>query len=104
MRSDKMKIVGHGKIQLETEKIDFSWTAKPRRGIGLSASIITNPYVKLSGTLSKPHVTVKPLHAAGATAAAVGTAGLSLLAKGFWDRLTSTKRVCKKARKKYGID
>ncbi len=102
--TDKMMIAGQGRIHLETEKLDFSWTAKPRRGIGLSASMITNPYVKLGGTLSKPQVTVKPLRAAGATAAAFGTAGLSLLAKGFWDRFTSTKKVCQKAEKKYGID
>ncbi len=102
--TDKMKIVGRGNVDLETEKIDLSWTAKPRHGLGLSASIITNQYVKLSGTLSKPYLTVKPLKAATTTAAAVGTAGLSLLAKGFWDRFTSTKRVCKKAQKKYGID
>ena len=102
--TDKMKIAGRGRIYLETERLDLSWTAKPRRGIGLSASMITNPYVKLGGTLSNPQLTVKPLQAAGATAAAFGTAGLSLLAKGFWDRFTSTKRVCKKAGKKYGID
>ncbi len=85
-------------------KINLSWTAKPRRGLGLSASSITNQYLKLSGTLSKPRVTVKPLKATATTTAAVGTAGLSLLAKGFWDRFTSTKRVCKNAEKKYGID
>ena len=102
--TDKMKIIGRGSVHLETEKLDLSWTAKPRRGLGLSASSITNQYVKLSGTLSKPHVTVKPLKAATTTAAAVGTVGLSLLAKGFWDRFTSTKRVCKNAEKKYGID
>ena len=71
--TDKMKILGRGSVDLETEKIDLSWTAKPRRGLGLSASSITNQYLKLGGTLSKPHVTVKPLTAATTTAAAVGT-------------------------------
>jgi hypothetical protein len=101
--TDKMKIVGRGKVNLETEKLDLNWTAKPRRGIGLSASMLTNPYIKLVGTLSNPQVSVKPLSAAGNTAAAFGTAGLSLLAKGFWDRFTSTKSVCRKARKKYAL-
>ena len=102
--TDKMKILGRGKVDLETEKLALSWTAKPRHGRGLSASSITNHYVKLAGTLSKPHLTVKPLKAATTTAAAVGTVGLSLLAKGFWDRFTSSKRACEKVKKKYPID
>ena len=57
--TDKMKIAGRGRIDLSTEKLDFSWVAKPRRGIGLSASTITNPYIKLGGTLSTPSLSVK---------------------------------------------
>ncbi len=94
--TDKMKIAGRGSIDLSTEKLDLSWVAKPRRGIGLSASTITNPYVKLGGTLSAPSLTVKPLQAATATTAAIMTGGLSILAKGFWDRFTSGTRACEK--------
>ncbi len=103
MLTDKMKIAGRGKIDFETEKLDLNFAAKPRKGIGLSASTFTNPYIKLGGTLSKPKMTVKPLEAATATAAAITTVGLSIVAKGFWDRFTSGKRACKKATKKAGI-
>ena len=41
---------------------------------------------------------------AAATAAAVTTGGLSLLAKGFWDRVTSGKKACKRAMKKAGLE
>jgi hypothetical protein len=101
--TDRMKIIGHGEIDLKTEKLDLNWAAKPRKGIGLSASTITNPYVKLGGTLSAPSVTVRPLTATAATAAAFTTGGLSILAKGFWDRVTSGKRTCTKVKKKAGL-
>ena len=97
--TDKMKIAGRGRIDLSTEKLDISWVAKPRKGIGLSASAITNPYIKLGGTLSAPALTVKPLQATTATAAAITTGGLSILAKGFWDRFTSGTRACEKIKK-----
>ena len=103
MVTNKMQIVGQGEIDLATEKLNLSWTAKPRKGIGLSASTFTNPYVKLSGTLAEPSVTVKPLQATATTAAAVTTGGLSILAKGFWDRFTSGTKACKKAKKKAGL-
>ncbi|MHC4848854.1 MAG: hypothetical protein ACYTEG_10415, partial [Planctomycetota bacterium] len=54
----RVKIIGRGKLDLETEKIDVAWAAKPRKGIGLSASAVTNPYVKLGGTLSSPSMSV----------------------------------------------
>ncbi len=104
MVTDKMQIVGRGEIDLATEKLDLAWTAKPRKGVGLSASTFTNPYVKLGGTLTEPRVTVKPLQAAAATTAAVTTGGLSILAKGFWDRVTSGKKACQRAKKKAGIE
>ena len=60
-------------------------------------------FFKLGGTLSKPSVEVQPLRAAAATAAAVGTWGLSFLAKGFWNRATSGTKICRKAREKAGF-
>ena len=97
LRTDKMTVVGYGKIDFGTERLDLVWTAKPRKGIGVSASAITNPYVKLGGTLGTPSIEVKPLDAVIATGAGVATLGLSFLAKGMWDRVTADKKVCKKA-------
>ena len=98
--TDRTKIIGRGKIDLATERLDVAWAAKPRKGIGLSASVVTNPYVKLGGTLSSPSMSIQPLSATATTVAAFTTGGLSLLAKGFWDRATSGKKICRKARKK----
>jgi len=97
MRTDKMTMVGRGKVDLSTEKLDLYWTAKPRKGVGLSASALTNPYIKLGGTLSKPSLDIKPVHAVTAAGVAVATVGISILARGLWDRVTAEQQVCTSA-------
>jgi hypothetical protein len=99
-RSKKITIVGDGRVNLETEKIGFQWATKPRSGIGLSATAITNSFIRVSGSLTDPDLDLKPLDAVVSTGAAVATAGLSLLARGFYDRVTAEKKVCKNAIKR----
>jgi hypothetical protein len=76
------------------------WTLKPRKGVGISAGSIANPYVKLGGTLSSPALEVKTLKAVTSTGAAVATAGLTVLFRGFYDRITAEKKVCVEALEK----
>jgi uncharacterized protein involved in outer membrane biogenesis len=102
LQSDKMTMLGKGKIDLGTEKLDLEWITKPRKGIGISASMITNPYIKLGGTLSNPSVQMKGMEAVASTGVAVATMGISLVAKGFLDRITAEKKVCKKALEEIG--
>ena len=97
VRTDRMTTVGGGSLDLETEKLSFDWITKPRRGLGISASALTNPYIKVGGTLSKPSIAVKPLEATVQTGAAVATMGLTLVAQGLWNRITSGREVCKRA-------
>lgn len=97
MQSDKMTMLGRGQISFATEKLDFDWVTKPRKGIGLSASMITNPYIKLGGTLAKPAIELKGAQAVASTGVAVATLGISLVAKGMLDRATAEKKVCAKA-------
>lgn len=99
VRTDKMTVVGSGKIAFATEDLDLVWVAKPRKGVGLSASAITNPHIKLGGTLARPAVAIKPLQSVTATGAAVATVGLSILARGLWDRATAERKVCAHALK-----
>ncbi len=94
VRTDKLTVVGRGRVDLRTEAIDLVWTLKPRRGIGLSPGAIANPYVKLGGTLSAPALEMKPLEAAASTGAAVATLGLTVLLQGLYDRITAEKNVC----------
>jgi uncharacterized protein involved in outer membrane biogenesis len=100
VRTDVMTIVGGGKIDFSTEKLSLDWVTKPRKGIGISASMITNPYIKLGGTLGSPNLAMKPLEAMTSTGLAVATGGLSILGKGLWDRITAEQNVCKQALKK----
>ena len=100
VQTDKMTMLGNGTIDLDTEKLKFDWVTKPRKGIGLSASMITNPYVKLGGTLANPKIDLKELEAVTTTGVAVATMGLSLVARGLFDRVTAEKEVCKKALEK----
>jgi len=102
LQSDKMTMLGKGKIDLNTEKLDLQWVTKPRKGIGLSASMITNPYIKLGGTLSNPSMQLKGMEAVASTGVAVATLGLSLVAKGMLDRITAEKKVCKQALEEIG--
>ena len=101
-QSDRMTMLGKGKIDLGTEKIDLEWVTKPRKGTGISASMITNPYIKLGGTLSNPTVQLKGMEAVASTGVAVATFGVSLVAKGMYDRVTAEKKVCQQALEEIG--
>jgi uncharacterized protein involved in outer membrane biogenesis len=97
LRTENVTIVGRGGVNLENERLDLEWVAKPRKGLGISSTAITNPYIKLGGTLGRPRIDVKPVNAIATTGVAVATGGLSLLGKGLWDRMTAEKDICKKA-------
>jgi hypothetical protein len=96
-RTDKLTIIGKGKLAFADEEIDLDWTLKPRKGVGINAGTIVNPFIKLGGTLANPRIDAKPLDAAVTTGAAVATAGITVLLKGFYDRITAEKNVCAKA-------
>ena len=100
IQTDKLTILGEGTVDFSTEELKLDWVTKPRKGVGLSASAITNSYIRLGGTLMDPNLEIKPLEAVATTGVAVVTMGISLVAKGLFDRVTAEKKVCEKARKK----
>jgi uncharacterized protein involved in outer membrane biogenesis len=95
MQSEKVTVVGEGTIDLRTEKLSFEFNTRPRKGIGITAGMFTNPFVQLGGTLAKPHLTTSAKGFASG-ALAVGTGGLSLLAKGLVDRVAGEADLCEK--------
>jgi uncharacterized protein involved in outer membrane biogenesis len=97
VQTESVTMVGEGRIDLSTEKLELEWVTKPRKGFGLSASTLTNPYIKLGGTLAKPALEMKPLEAVTSTGVAVATGGLSILGKGLLDRITAERKVCQQA-------
>ena len=97
IQTDKVTILGEGTVDFATEKLKLDWVTKPRKGVGLSASAVTNSYIRLGGTLVDPALQMKPIEALATTGVAVATAGLSILGKGLLDRITAEKKVCEQA-------
>jgi len=84
-----------GNVNLGSERLNLSLQATPRKGLGISIGSVANQFLKLGGTLRSPQL---PLDATGSmttTGAAGATGGLSLLAKGRWDRVKAQGDICK---------
>ncbi len=94
MRTDRLNMFVYGSANLETEILDLSLATQARRGIGISAATITNPYFKVGGTLASPALELDPANAAIAASVATATAGLSILVRGVFDRLRGTQNPC----------
>jgi hypothetical protein len=62
----------------------------------LSVNNIINPFTKVGGTLSKPRIVLDTSGAVVGGGAAFATGGLSIFAKGLWDRWISSKDICQK--------
>ncbi|MCC7413965.1 MAG: AsmA family protein [Gammaproteobacteria bacterium] len=96
LQTDKLNILGGGRIDLQTEAIDIGAKPKPRAGVGLNLASIGD-FVRLGGTLAEPRVVTDAAGAATAgikVGAAVATGGLSILAEGLFDRATVDDDVC----------
>jgi len=93
MQSSKTTVVGKGVVDLKTEALTFDFTTRPRKGIGISAGMFANPFVQLGGTLARPRLATGAKGTVSG-ALAVGTAGLSVVAKGLADRLAGEADLC----------
>ena len=99
-QTDKMTLVAKGVVDLHTEKIQFTFETKLRKGIGVSASMVINPFIGITGTLASPEVGLDPAALAVKGTVAVATVGMSLLARSLTDRYFSSKDPCGDALKK----
>jgi len=97
--TEAFTIFNSGTVNLGSEKIDLSFTTKPRKGLGITPGTVINTLIKVGGTLKKPAVELDPQGAIVAGTAAIATAGLSIVAKGFSDRFLASKDPCGDARK-----
>jgi AsmA protein len=92
--TEKITIVTKGTLDLKTEKMNFNFNATPNNALQISAGELFNPYILISGTLAKPSVGLDPAKALLHGGAAIGTAGISILAKGLLDRVGNASPVC----------
>ena len=83
-----------GEVELETEQLDVAMQVRPREGLGISVGAVANSFFKLGGTLKNPSIDIDAASGITTTGAAVATGGLSLLAKGLWDRVSSEASLC----------
>ncbi len=98
MSTDKMRISGRASLDLKTEKIRIGIRTTPRRRVSsISAAELMNPFVQVVGTLASPRLGVDEAGVLVTGGVAVATGGLSLVAKGMWDRLSKSRNPCKQA-------
>lgn len=95
-----LSILGGGKLNFATERIDLGARPKPREGLGLSVSGLVD-FLRLGGTLKNPRAVTDTVGVATAgvkVGAAIATAGLSVVAEGLFDRASADASVCEVVR------
>ena len=93
--TSKIRMVATSSINLKTEELNVTVRTTPQRALSVSAGELVNPYVQVVGTLGAPRLAVDETGLLITGGAAVATAGLSLLARGVWDRMSRSRDPCK---------
>ena len=91
----KIRAVTEASVNLKTEEIRIAARTTPRQVVSISAAEFFNPYLQVVGTLAAPRIAVDEAGVLITGGAAVVTGGLSLLARGLWDRLSKSGDACK---------
>jgi len=93
VQTEKVTITAQGTIDLHTEKLLLDFNTRPRKGIGVSPGMFTNPLIRLEGTLASPRIGVGAKGMASG-ALAVATGGATVVAGGFVDRMQGEEDLC----------
>ncbi len=99
VETTKMKIVGGGIVDMNTEELEIGFSPSAKEGFGVNVSSLVK-FVRLGGTLSNPSPEADPvgiLKSGAALGAAMSSGGLSLLVEGLLKRVTSSGSACTKA-------
>jgi len=105
MQTDKMNIFASGVIDLNTEKLNVKINTAVRKGIGVSAGGLVNPFIRIRGTMANPRLVLDAKGIVVEGGVAVATLGLSIVAKSMYGRWFASKDPCGKfveAAKKQG--
>jgi len=94
LHTKQLTIVSEGTIDLNTEKLDITFNSKQRKGLGISATDLVNPFIKVGGTLVAPSIILDPKNTVVKGGIAVATLGISILANSLADRFLSSKDPC----------
>jgi len=97
-QTDTFRVLVDAVVNLGTENIKIAFETLPKKGVSLlSVSEVLNPYIGVFGTFSKPVIRIDQKTAFVAGGAALATGGISILAKGFWDRIRRSGDACERA-------
>ena len=97
MSTSKIRMMVSPSVNLQTEEMQINVRTTPRRALSVSAGEFVNPYVQVVGTLGAPRLAVDETGLLISGGAAVATGGLSILARGLWDRLSRSGDACRQA-------
>ena len=92
--TERIAIISKGTLNLKNEKLNFNFNAIPQKAIKISAGEIFNPFILIGGTLANPSVGLDPQKTILHGGMAIGTMGISVLAKGVIDRMGNTAPLC----------
>ena len=95
LQTDKLTIVARGTVNFGNERLGLSVRAMPREGLGISISSVAASFLKVGGTLQRPQMKIDSTASITTGGAAVATGGLSLVAKGLWNRIKAQSDICK---------
>ncbi len=94
LRSTRLDVIARAEIDLAVESVRADITTMPRQGRGVSLSELLHPYVQVGGTLANPHFEIDKKSTLIEGGAAIATGGLSILAKGLFERVTAGENPC----------
>jgi len=93
--TNQIRMAVSSSVNLETEDLRVVVRTTPRRALSISAGELVNPYVQVVGTLAAPRLAVDEKGVLISGSVAVATGGLSVLARGLWDRISRSGNPCK---------
>jgi uncharacterized protein involved in outer membrane biogenesis len=100
IQTKEIVIVSGGTVDLDSEKIGLDFHTQVRKGIGLSAGMVFNPFIRLGGKLASPMIELDPEGVVVKGTVAVATMGLSVVGRSLYDRFLASKDPCGKALEK----
>jgi len=100
-RTERVDLSARGAINLTTERLAIRFDNQARKGLGISAASLVNPYFQVTGTLARPRLSLDVAGSALAGGAAVASGGLTVLARPLLGRFLRRRSPCDVALKRW---
>ncbi|MDJ0928202.1 MAG: AsmA family protein [Gammaproteobacteria bacterium] len=97
IQTGRLNIFSRGDINLANERLDLGFRTQARQGLGISASQLINPFVRIGGTLRNPRLEIDAQGSLVEGGATVATGGLWLFARGAMNSIFRAKDPCGKS-------